>query len=169
VPRNFRVAELLTPEDLAALEQFVRDKNSARTTDECHEWVLAKGYRISRTAVWNWLDSFRLEEKTRRASEISGAYLKAAADTDPTAVASAALRKFQELILEYTMRADEADAGELMKLAIAMKTGVNTQQVIADLKAKQAQAVKAAEAQVKTGASAGDVVATIKKALAITG
>jgi hypothetical protein len=165
--RHYRVEELLTPEHLETLKEWIREKNLTRTVDETFEWIQAHGYVLGRTAVWNWLDAFRMGEQTRRAAEISTAYLTASGQTDQTAVASAALRKFQELILDYVVRSEDADAGELMKLAIAMKTGVNTQQVIADLKAKQAEAIQAAEAAVKTGASGGDVVAAMKKALGI--
>lgn len=134
MPRHFRIDELLSPEDLEALKEFVREKNLTRTQEECHTWVMAKGYRISSGAVWNWLDSFRMEEKTRRAAEISSTYLAAASEADPTAVAQAAIRKFQELVLDYVVRAEDADAGELMKIAIAMKTGLGAQQSAIEIK-----------------------------------
>ncbi len=166
MPRQFKVHELLKdePQTLRDLEAFA---TRGRTVDEVHEWLQAKGFTLGRTAVWTWLDSFRLEDSTRRASEVSTAYLQAAADTDDTAVAAATLKKFQELVFDFVVRQDQADAGDLLKIAVAMRQGLGSQKAISDLKAKQAEAIKAAEAAVTTGASAGDVVATIKKALGI--
>lgn len=164
--RKLRVLELVPRPELDQLEAFAREKS--RTVDEIHDWLLSRGYTMARNAAWNWKTIFEAEDATRRASEISTAYLEAAGQTDQTSVARAALRKFQELVLDYTMSATDADAGELMKLAGAMKMGMNTQQIIVELQEKQTEAVKAAEQQVKTGTSAGDVVATIKKALGIT-
>ena len=57
--------------------------------------------------------------------------------------------------------------GGIDLFAMAMKSGVGTRREIEDLKQRQAAAVKAAESAASTGASAGDVVATIKKALGI--
>jgi len=167
MPRQLKVHELLKdePQTLRELEAFA---TRGRTVDEVHDWLQARGFVLGRTAVWTWLDTFRLEDSTRRASEVSATYLHAAADTDPTAVASATLRKFQELVFDFVVRQDEADAGDLVKIAIAMKQGLGSQAAINDLRKQQAETIKAAESAVKTGASAGDVVATIKKALGIT-
>lgn len=166
--RHYRIRELLTPDDLAALEAWVREANLTRTTDQCLEWVQSRGYVISRGAVWNWLDSFRLGEKTRRAAEISSAYLEAAARTDATAVASAALRKFQERILEFVIGADEADAADLAKLAQAMKAGMSTLELIETHRRQQAAAIAEAEKQAGAGGAAVDVIQTIKQALGLS-
>jgi hypothetical protein len=117
--------------------------------------------------VYRWLQDFRLEDRTRRASEVARQYLSAARDADPTAVTEASLRKFEERVFEWLVSDEDASAEDLASIANAMKRGIGSRREVIELKRQQAEAVKTAEAAAKSGASATDVVVTIKKALGI--
>jgi hypothetical protein len=165
--RHHKVSETLSPEDFEALKAFVREKNLARTTDECHEWLLARGYTISRGATWNWLDSFRLEEKTQRAGDMARQYLDAARESDPNAVTEASLRKFEEKVFDWLVSDQQASADDLASIANAMRRGIGSRREVLELKRQQAEALAAGEKAAAEGKSAADVVSTIKTALGI--
>ena len=63
MPRHFRVHDLLKDcgPDLEALREFARDP--ARTVDDCHDWLGAKGYVLSRSAVGTWKKEFNATDQ----------------------------------------------------------------------------------------------------------
>jgi hypothetical protein len=126
---------------LEQLEEFARQPG--RQGDELLQWLEEHGVKTSRSAVYRWLQDFRLEDRTQRASQVARSYLEAARQSDPTAVSQAALQKFQELLFDKLVETDELSTGDLMKLSIAMKTGLNAQQIIGELKTRFDQAAKA--------------------------
>jgi hypothetical protein len=168
--RQFEAAGKAAGVDAARFRELLEEgaRQPGRTGDEVVEWLEAKGVKASRSAVYRWLQDFRLEDRTARASETARTYLDACRAADPTAVSEASLRKFEELVFEHLANTDETDSKDLMFIATAMKTGLGSRKEIIELKRRQAEAVKQAESAASEGKSAPDVVATIKKALGIS-
>ncbi|MGN6727957.1 MAG: phage protein Gp27 family protein [Tepidisphaeraceae bacterium] len=117
---------------LEQLEEYAREPGRYGT--EVLQWLTERGVKTSRSAVYNWFEDWRMEERNRRATDMARDYLAAAKAADPTAVSEAALMKFEELVLEHLMSAESGDAGELMKIAVAMKTGAGTRRELLELK-----------------------------------
>lgn len=165
MPRSPDFFRSLNEQLLEQLEEFARQPG--QTGDKVLDWLSGEGIKASRSAVYRWLQDFRLEDRTRRASETARAYLDAARASDPQAVTEASLRKFEELVFDHLVGTDATDAKDLMMIASAMKQGLGSRKDLIELRKQQAEAVKTAEAAAKSGASAADVVGVIKTALGI--
>ena len=63
MPQHFKVHELLSRVELDQLEAFAREPG--RTVDECHEWLQAHGFTLSRSAVGSWKREFLLTDSFR--------------------------------------------------------------------------------------------------------
>lgn len=105
----FKVHELLKDhgEDLAALEAFARAPG--RTVDECHEWLEARGYVLSRSAVGTWKSAFTaqcMRERFSRSAELASA-VTAAASADFDGVATAAKMQLTNVLLEQVSQLDQ--------------------------------------------------------------
>ena len=61
---------------------------------------------------------------------------EAAREADPQAVSEASLKKFEELVFDYLVGAEEADAKDLMFIASAMRTGIGSRKELLDLRKK---------------------------------
>jgi hypothetical protein len=160
--KPFRVLEVVKDRaEMDAFEAFVRN-DPACTVDKAHEWLLAKGYRISRGAVGNWLSDFKSADEVRRAAETSKAFLDLGKEAGVTGVAEATLQRFQQLLFAHLMDKGAADAGEFRKLATAMNAAVQSGRHIEKLReevaSRQQQAVEEAEKVAKGGGS-GEAVA----------
>lgn len=155
----------LTEQLLEQLEEFARQPG--RTGDEVQAWLTQHKVQASRSAVYRWLQDFRLEDRARRAGDVAKAYLAAAREADPVAVTEASLRKFEEMVFDWMVSSDGVDAKDLMFIASAMKTGLGSRKEVLELKRRQQDALAAAEKQAKAGATGADVVKTIKQALGI--
>jgi hypothetical protein len=152
---------------LEQLEEYARQPG--RTGDEVFAWLTERKVQTSRSAVYRWLQDFRLEDRTRRASEVARSYLEAAREADPQAVSEASLRKFEELVFDHLVSTDATDAKELMFIATAMRTGLGSRKELLDLREKvkelQRKQQAAIEAAEKAGQAGIDPVAAIKKVL----
>lgn len=62
------IAEIHRPE----MVELATSPNT--TVDSLHEWILAKGYSISRTAVGNWLRNMRRIEPTESIVQLIRSY-----------------------------------------------------------------------------------------------
>lgn len=171
--QHHKIEELLSPDELEELRKFVRERNGTRTTDEVHEWMLARGYTIGRTACGNWLQKFReqlIGERFSRSGELAKAIASAVSTGNFDEIAAAANKQLVNVVFEQAARLEadgELDAEQVESMTRSLKNLAGTQGQLIELRVKQAEAIRAAEAKVRTGASAGDVVATIKKALGI--
>lgn len=119
----FKVHELLKDhgEDLAELETFARDPG--RTIDECHTWLLAKGYTLSRSAVGTWKQSFDallMQERFSRSSELARAIKGAVSGGDFEAVADAAAMQLTQVVFEQSAKLEQD--GELDPLDVQRMT-----------------------------------------------
>jgi hypothetical protein len=169
MPRHFKVHEELTREQLDELETFAREPG--RTVDDCHDWLLAHGFTMSRGAVYNWQTTFNQDDKLRRASEVSRNYLAAGKDAGAAEIASATLLKFQQILFEHMLGADAADAGELLKLSVSLKTAVEAGRHIEKLRdefqTRQRAAVEEAEKTAKSGGSGEAVAKKMRELLGV--
>lgn len=167
--RHHKVHELLSRQELDDLEAFTREPG--RTVDECHEWLQAHGFTLSRGAVGNWKQTFDLEDKVRRAARVSREYLDVAREAGAAEIASASLLKFQQILFEHLLGADEADAGELLKLSVSLKTAVEAGRHIEKLRdeydARQRKALDAAEKVAKAGGDGAKVIEKVREILGI--
>jgi hypothetical protein len=160
--RSHKVLEVVKDRaELDSLEAFVRDDPDC-TVDKTHEWLLGKGYVISRGAVHNWLREFKANDEVRRAAEISRAYLDLGKEVGAVGVADASLQRFQQLLFSHLMDEGAKDAGDLMKLSISLKTAVQSGRQIEQLRQEQAareqKAIEEADKVVKAGGG-GEAVA----------
>lgn len=119
----FKVHELLKDhgEDLAELEAYARDPG--RTIDECHTWLLAKGYVLSRSAVGTWKQSFDallMQERFSRSSELARAIKGAVSGGDFEAVADAAAMQLTQVVFEQAAKLEQD--GELDPLDVQRMT-----------------------------------------------
>jgi hypothetical protein len=142
--RHFKIDDVLAEEDREAFRDLLRKPSS--TIDGMCDWLAEHGYEISRTAVRNYRTNFNeVLEGVRRSSEMARDFVNIAKNAGGADLAGASLSRFQQLLMEKLMSLsndDEdgeggggLDAGELMKLSIALKTAVGAQQGIEELKA----------------------------------
>jgi hypothetical protein len=143
------------------MEEFARQPG--RQGDEVLEWLEKQGVKTSRTAVYRWLQDFRLEDRTRRASEVARTYLDAAREADPMAVSQASLQKFQELLFDKLVENNELSTGDLMKISIALKTGLNSQQLIGELRTRFDAEMGKIRAATKDGKISAEAIAEAGK------
>lgn len=132
MPRQPEFFRQMNEQLLEQLEEFARQPG--RIGDEVVEWLTKNKVAASRSAVYRWLQDFRLEDQTRRASEIARTYLDAAREADPHAVTEASMRKFEEMVFDWMASTEAADAKDLMFIASAMKTGLGSRKNLIELK-----------------------------------
>ena len=171
--QHHKVETDLSPEDLAALKEFVREKNGTRTQEECFEWVQARGYTISSGAVWNWLAKFRgelMRERIGRSSELAAAIKSAVAGGSFEDVATGVNTALLNRLFEVTAKLEadgEIGADELEAHSRTLKNLIGGKRDLEAYKANVAAALKAAETQAAVGKSAVDVVDVIKQSLGL--
>lgn len=172
--RHFKIDDVLAEEHREMFRELLRQP--AMTIDGLCEWLGAKGYRISRSAVGGYRQNFnKVLEDVRRSSEMAGAFVEMAKKSGGAELAGASLSRFQQLLMEKLMslssEEDGIDAGELMKLSIALKTAVGAQRGIEELRMefakKQKEAVAEAEKMARAGGSTTDVVSKVREILGI--
>lgn len=119
--RPHKVHELLSRSELDQLEAFAREPG--RTIDECHEWLQAQGFTMSRGAVHNWkrdFDAQVLQERFSRSGELARALKSAVADKGFEDVADAAVMQLTQVVFEQASKL-EAD-GEIDPLDVQRMT-----------------------------------------------
>ncbi len=171
--RMLKVLSLLEEADRAAYEEFLR--GPATTIDDGVAWLAEHGYPVSRKAVWSHKKNFQeVLDGVRRSAETARAFAQVAREGKAD-LSEAALARFNQLLCEklFSMENDAGiEASELESLAKALRGGVASlgqiEQIKADFAKRQAEAVKAAEGAVKTGASGQAVVNAFKRAMGIT-
>jgi hypothetical protein len=173
----FKVHELLkdAPGDREALEVFAREPG--RTIDECHEWLLSRGYTMSRTAVANWLADWReqlMRERMSGSGKLASAFMEAAKSDGGLKIPDAAVMTIAQMIFEHgsTLAAGgEVDAKDLATMSLAMQrlmlAKARLEATRSEFIEREKAAIEAADKKVKAGASAGSVVEAIKQSLGI--
>jgi len=174
---QFRVDEVLAEqeEDREAFEAFARDPG--RTIDECHEWLLAKGYKVSRNAVWRWLTDFRTQisiEKTSGASKMAAAVMEAAKQSGGLAISDAAVQQVAQLIFESAAQRaidGELDPKDLNMMALSLQRLMlakgRLELTRTEMEKRQLQAVEAAEKVVAEGGDGKSVITKVREILGL--
>jgi hypothetical protein len=168
MPQHFKVHELLSRQELDELEAFAREPG--RTIDETHVWLQAKGYTLGRTAVGNWLRKFRMEDRFRVGADLAKSLVETAKQEGTVAISDAATLQLSTMLMEKLLQLqaqETAPTKELWGISMALKNVIAGKRHVEKLKGEIADAISAAEQKASKGATAGDVVATIKKALGI--
>ena len=174
MPRHFKVHELLSERELEDLRAYAREPG--RTIDELHQWVLEKGYTLSRGAVGNWKQMFDeelLQERFRRSGEFARNVVEVAKQ-GAVAVSDAALLQLTQVLFEQMARLDgdgQIDSGDLLNLSTALKTAVGTKQGIEKLKQefarREREALDEAQKVAKSGGGGEAVVQKMREILGI--
>ncbi len=89
--RHFKVEELLGEVELDEFREFCRAP--ALTINEAHDWMLGRGYTLSRSATATWLAKYKEEltaDRMRSSGSLAKAFLEAAKDSGGLAVPDAA-------------------------------------------------------------------------------
>lgn len=165
MPGHFQVHKILDKGELEKFEAFTREK-PARTIDECHEWLLALGHVISRSAVGAWKQEFDQKDRFRIVSQAAQGLMDAAKAGGMTAISEGIATSIQQRAFELLLTG-EATAEDLKTLSMASKNAVSIKLLIDELKKKQERAVAEAEKEVKAGGSAEAVVSKVREILGI--
>jgi hypothetical protein len=172
MPRHFKVHELLDRSELDQLEEFAREPG--RTVDECHEWLLARGYQISRTAVGTWKGAFQVQDQFRAGNEVARTLLEAAKEQGVANVADAASLQIGQMLFEAMVKGQETgqvDTKDLVNLSAGLKNVITGSRHLEKLKAevreRQQLAVAEAEKVAKAGGSNEAVVSKVREILGI--
>jgi uncharacterized protein YktA (UPF0223 family) len=171
MPSHFKVHELMkdNSSELEELEAYARDPG--RTVDECHEWMQAHGYTLSRSAVGEWLRKFRMTDRYRASGDLANTLVETAKAQGVVAISDATALQLQTMIFDRSLEAQagkQIEAKELLSLSRAFKTVVSGKRGVEQLKVEVAAALATAEKQAKEGKSAADVVSVIKQSLGIS-
>jgi hypothetical protein len=174
---QFRVDEVLVghDEDREAFEDFARDPG--RTIDDCREWLQAKGYVVSRNAVWRWLADYRTQlsiQKTSGASQMANAVMEAARQSGGLGIADAAVQQIGQLLFEAAAARsmdDQIDPKDLSTMALSLQRLMlakgRLEDTRSEMERRQLQAVEAGEAVAKQGGDARSVVDKVREVLGL--
>lgn len=175
MPRTFKVIEELSADELEELRAFTRARH--RTVDECHEWIQAHGYTMHRSAVGTWKQDDEDQQTAERFHRSRGtvtAIMAAYKETGSVGISDASQLQLSQVLFERILQIDaagEAESGDLLKLAMALKTNVGTKQGIERLReemaAKQKEAVDEAAKVATAGGSGEAVVARMRAVLGV--
>jgi hypothetical protein len=173
--RPFKVHELLSSSELEELEGFAREPG--RTIDECHAWLGQRGHELARSSVGTWkraLDQRVMAERMSGAGRMAAAFMDAASADGGLKITDAAVMTIAQMIFERgaALQAEEQiDPHDLSTLALAMQRLMlaksRLEETRSEFQERERKAVEEASKAAQGGASGGDVVATIKRALGI--
>ena len=137
MPSHFKVHELLSRAELDELEIYAREPG--RTVDECHEWMQAHGFTLSRSAVGKWkqdFDSQLMRERLSRSSELAKALKATAVESGATAIADAAVTQLCQVVFEQSSRLEAdglIDPLDVMRLTRSLKNLTGTKKDVESL------------------------------------
>lgn len=172
MPRHFKVHELLDRSELDQLEEFAREPG--RTVDACHEWLQARGYVISRTAVGAWKSEFLVQDKFRAGNAVARSLIEATREEGVEQIADAASVQIGQMLFEAMIRGQESGAVEtkdLLLMSASLKNIITGSRHLEKLKQevrdRQQLAVAEAEKVAKAGGSNEAVVSKVREILGI--
>lgn len=169
MPGHFQVHKILDKGELEKFEAFTREK-PARTIDECHEWLLALGHVISRSAVGAWKREFDLTDRFRASNDAARALVDAAKGGGVVSISDAAALQLQQMIFEQMIRLqgeEQVSTRDLQTLSAAMGNVVKSKRHLEKLKSEVSEALEVAEKEAKAGGSAEAVVSKVREILGI--
>lgn len=169
MPNHFQVEKVVeSREELEELKAFAREP--ARTVDACHEWLLAKGYTLSRSAVGAWKRKFLADDRYAASAETAKVVIEAAKSGGVVSVSDAVTLQMQHMIFEQLLSMQEdgtVTAKDLRSLSTASRNAIAGKLVLEELRTKQAEAIAEAEKEAKAGGSAEAVVSKVREILGI--
>ena len=170
MPRHFAVHQLLkdSPAELESLQEFARDP--ARTVDDCHEWLQAKGYTLSRSAVGTWKKEFNASDAYRASNEVAVGMMAAVAEGGAVSLTDAATLQVGQMVFEQMLRVQQSgqmETKELLNLSAALKNTITAKRHVEMLKEQIKGALVEAEKEAKAGGSAEAVVSKVREILGI--
>jgi Protein of unknown function (DUF3486) len=167
MPNHFKIHELLSREELDALESFAREPG--RTIDEVETWLLAAGFKISRGAIFNWRTKFLLDDKFAAASAAAKAvFANQAADKDAVSLSDAATTQLSQMIFEQLITLQiggQIETKELWAASMALKNVIASKRAVDDIRERFDQQVKAAQDKRPGGAITAEDIAAARKAI----
>jgi hypothetical protein len=172
MPKHFKVHELLDRSELDQLEEFAREP--ARTGQECHEWMLARGYVIGLTAMKNWKAEFLIQDRFRASNEVARSLIEAAKEKGVASIADAAGLQIGQMLFEAMVTGQErGDVAirDLVNLSAGLKNVITGSRHLENLKAetseRQKLAVDEAQKVANAGGSNAAVVSKVREILGI--
>lgn len=163
--KPFKVHELLSAAELGELEGFAREPG--RTIDECHEWLQAHGFTLSRGAVGNWLGDFKaqiMREKFSRSAELAAQLKSAVSNGEFSNVADAAVMQLVQHVFEQTAQLDGADADTVVKMTQSLRNLVGSKERLTAMLAEKFDKEMASKTAAKKTITAEDI-AEARKAI----
>lgn len=171
--RKYRVDQVLadlSPTDVDDYQAMLRQP--ATTIDNLLDWLDERGFSVSRGAVWKHRRNFDEQtESLRRSAEMARAFVDVAKTESIESISDAALFRMSQVLMEQSMQLDaEGDLNpkDLVNMTKAIRNLIGGKREVEDLRDRQREALAQAEQVAASGASGGDVVETIKRALGIT-
>lgn len=168
--RHHKVHELLDERELEDFRAFARVP--ARTIDEMHDWLLAKGYTLSRGAVHNWKQAFDAElmqERFSRSGELARAIKGAVKGEDFGDVADAAAMQLTQVVFEQAARLEsegDIDPLDVQRMTRSLTNLVASKQGLVKLLAEKFdREVQARQQKRGDRAITADDIADVRKAI----
>ena len=169
MPQHFKVHQLLDREQLEKLETFARDPG--RTVDEVHGFLLADGFMISRSACWTWQKDFLARDRYAQANALAANVVAQAREGGVVSLGEASGLQLQQMIFEHALKMagdEQAKTGDLLKLARAHKSTIESQRHLEELKAKMKTVLDESQKKIAAGLMDGQaVVSKVREILGI--
>jgi hypothetical protein len=135
MPRSPDFFSQLCSDELNKLEAFAREPKA--TVDRVHEYLLAKGFLASRSAVGRWFKGFKERDRQSVAAEIADAIYSAQGDGATADIAGAVNLQIVQRLQSFLLKGgDKLPVGDLLKASMALGTITNAQVKLNDIKAR---------------------------------
>jgi hypothetical protein len=157
---------------LEQLEEYARQPG--RQGEEVQAWLADRKVSASRSAVYRWLQDFRLEDNTRRAAAMTRSFIAAVKDADGMQVMDAAILQTGQMIFELGSRV--ADGGDVtvsdvggLSLALQrlMLAKAREEKTRTEMEKRQQKAIEEASKVADCGGDGRSVVDKVREILGV--
>ena len=168
--KPFKVDELLSEVEYRDYETFLKSR-PAPTVDECFAWIIERGYKVGRTAVWKHKKDFEQTlNDVRQASEMAKAFTSVAKESGVTGMNDAIMAKFQQLQMQWAfgqLNGGDLPPEDMERFAKSMNQAASAAQRNQDLRERFDEAMKAIQtkSEKKGGAISAEDIAEVRKAV----
>jgi hypothetical protein len=143
--RHFKIRDLLQDADRTAYEEFLRGVPQP-TIDDGVEWLAARGYEVSRKAVWSHRKNFEeVLNGVRQSAEVAKAFTQVAKESGVSGMNDAILARFQQLQMEWAfaqLNGGELTPEDMERFAKSMNQAASAAQRNEDLRKKFDEAMQ---------------------------
>lgn len=154
--RHFKIQDTLNELEFHEYSALLK-RLPPPTVDECLEWLIAKGYKVSRTAVWTHKKNFDQSLDSLRASaEMAKTFSQVAKESGLVGMTDATLQRVTQLQMEWAFsQANGGDltAEDLERFAKSMNQLISAAQRNEDLRKRFDDAIKVLQAKTETAAA----------------